>query len=127
MSKGVMAMLVVDDLARALAFYRDGLGGTERYRFPPEGEADFMTLAFGDTEIGLGRVAERPMHGQPQRPASGHRIELCIYVDDVDQAVAALESGGFPILLQPQDQPWGERVAFASDADGNAVMLAMPL
>ncbi|WP_235217120.1 glyoxalase/bleomycin resistance/dioxygenase family protein [Archangium violaceum] len=28
-----------------------------------------------------------------------------------------------PILLEPMEQPWGERVAYVSDPDGNLVML----
>jgi uncharacterized glyoxalase superfamily protein PhnB len=27
------------------------------------------------------------------------------------------------LLLEPTDQPWGERVAYVSDPDGNRVML----
>lgn len=75
-------MLAVDDLAASLAFYRDLLGGVEAYRFP-EDDPVFITLALGESEIGMGVVSAAPIHGRPQRPAAGHRVELCVYVDDV--------------------------------------------
>jgi lactoylglutathione lyase len=87
-------MLSCTDLDRSLAFYGDLLGGVEIYRFPDDGD-----------------------------PASGHRIELCVYVDDVDEAVARTGAGGVEIVAEPVDMPWGERNAWIVDPDGNLVML----
>ena len=83
-------------------------------------------LRLGESDIGLGRLTDAPLHGRPQRPAAGHRIELCVYVDDVDAAVAAVRSAGATIVAEPADQPWGERVAYVEDPDGNLVMLTAP-
>jgi lactoylglutathione lyase len=63
------------------------------------------------------------LHGQTLRPATGHRIELCVSVDDVDDVVRVLRASGAPVLLEPCDQPWGERVAYVADPEGNLVML----
>lgn len=115
-------MLSVADVAASIAFYGDLLGGTEVYRFP-EDEPVFVTLRLGESEIGIGGVADAPLHGRPQRPASGHRVELCVYVDDVDEAVEAARAAGIDVVLEPADQPWGERVAYVADPDGNLVML----
>lgn len=122
-AKSAMAMLSCVDMDATLRFYRDRLGGAESYRFPPEGEPSFIVLTFGESEIGFGPVSQEPLHGQPQRPASGHRIELCLYVDDLEGAMRGLEQDGTPVLMPPADQPWGERCAFVSDPDGNVVML----
>ena len=46
-----------------------------------------------------------------------------MYVDDVDETVAAARTAGVPVLLEPADQPWGERIAWIADPDGNLVML----
>ena len=117
-------MLSVADLDRSVAFYGSALGGSETYRFPAEGVPDFVVLRIGASDIGLGRIGVAPpLHGQPLRPASGHRIELCVYVDDVDEATEALRALGAPVVLEPVDQPWGERVAYVEDPDGNLVML----
>jgi lactoylglutathione lyase len=41
----------------------------------------------------------------------------------VDRTVAQLRCAGVPIIVEPVDQPWGERVAYVMDPDGNLVML----
>ncbi len=121
-AKRMFPMLSVADMAASIAFYGDVLGGTEAFRFPAD-DPVFVTLRLGESEIGIGTIAEAPLHGRPQRPASGHRIELCVYVDDVDDTVAAARAAGAPVPLAPADQPWGERVAYVADPDGNLVML----
>lgn len=117
-------MLSTESLERAIGFYGALLGGVETFRFPDAGPAAFVALRLGESEIGLGALGAGPaLHGQPQRPATGHRIELCVYVDDVDATVERLRAAGAPVVLEPADQPWGERVAYVADPDGNLVML----
>lgn len=121
----LIPMLSAEDFAASRRFYGDLLGGVEAYRFP-EDEPVFVSLTFGESEIGIGGLGGNPIHGQPQRPATGHRIELCLYVDDVDATVAAARAADVPIVVEPVDQPWGERIAYISDPDGNLVMLCTP-
>jgi lactoylglutathione lyase len=117
-------MLSCGDLERSLSFYRDLLGGVETYRFPDEGEPAFVALRIGESsEIGLGAIAAEPVHGRRQRPASGHRVELCVYVDDVDDVFARARERGFEVVADPADMPWDERTAWVADPDGNLVML----
>jgi lactoylglutathione lyase len=120
-------MLSVADFARSLAFYRDLLAGVVSYRFPEQGEPAFVVVTLGESsEIGLGVITGpgETLHGEPLRPATGHRIELCVYVDDVDATLRAAREAGFAVVLEPRDQPWGERIAYLRDPDGNLVMLA---
>jgi lactoylglutathione lyase len=121
-ARRMFPMLSAADMAASVAFYRDVLGGRVVYGFPEE-EPVFVTVALGDSELGIGGLGDAPLHGQAQRPATGHRVELCVYVDDVDAAVAGARAAGAPVLLEPADQPWGERVAYVADPDGNLVML----
>jgi lactoylglutathione lyase len=117
-------MLSCGDLDRSLAFYGELLGGVETYRFPAEGEPAFVALRIGESsEIGLGGMTGEPVHGRPQRPASGHRIELCAYVDDVDEVFGRARARGAEEVAGPADMPWGERAAWIADPDGNLVML----
>ena len=120
----VMPMLSVADMPASRRFYETLLGGTLVYQFPPEGEPVFLTLSFGETEIGLGVLSDKGVHGRPLRPASGHRNDLCLNVDDVDATLAVL---GAPVVMPPIDQPWGERAAYVEDPDGNLVMLVAPV
>lgn len=114
-------MLSAEDFGASIRFYRDLLGGAEAFRFPAD-EPAFVTLRFGESELGIGAMGGEPIHGRAQRPASGHRIELCLYVDDVDATAAAAPD----VVVEPRDMPWGERIAYIADPDGNLVMLAMP-
>ena len=115
-------MLSAEDFEASLRFYTATLGGIEAYRFP-EDDPVFVTLRFGDSELGIGAMSGAPIHGRPQRPATGHRIELCLYVDDVDATAAQRRNRRH---RAPQDMPWGERIAYIEDPDGNLVMLAPP-
>ncbi len=124
MAARLFPMLSCADLDRSLRFYGELLGAVETYRFPAEGEPGYVALTFDDaSEIGLGRLSDEPAHGIPQRPASGHRVELCVCVDDVDATYAAARASGFEVVSDPVDMPWGERTAWVADPDGNLVML----
>ncbi len=117
MASRLFPMLSAEDFSSSVSFYT-ALGGEEAYRFPDD-DPVFVTLRFGDSELGIGAMSGEPIHGRPQRPATGHRIELCLYVDDVDATAARA-----PTVVEPQDMPWGERIAYIEDPDGNLVMLA---
>lgn len=123
MATRLIPMLSCGDLERSLVFYRDLLGGAEAYRFPEQGAPEFMALRIGESEIGLGPIPAQPLHGRPQRPATGHRMELCVYVDDVDEVFARAGAAGFETVADPAPTPWGERIAWLADPDGNLVML----
>jgi lactoylglutathione lyase len=117
-------MLSVASLQSSLVLYQQVLGGVPTYQFPDTGEPAFVTLKLGSSEIGLGQMNDTPpLHGQVLRPASGHRIELCVYVDELESVFAAAVASGAKPVLSPTAQPWGERVAYIEDPDGNLVML----
>ena len=123
-------IVYTEDLGRALRFYRDGLGFEQMYQFPPEGEAVFVGMALDGRELSLGDISApdaEGAHGLPLRPVSGHRFELCIYASDVDAAMEELRAAGAEVLKEPVDQPWGERMAYVADPDGNPVMICAPL
>jgi len=120
-----------DDLPRSLRFYRDLLGFRVTFSHPEQGEPGFVALQLGEgAELALADVRDPeavPLHGKTVRPASGHGFELCVYADDVDDAVTALRAAGVPVLAEPADQPWGDRMAYVEDPEGNPVMLCAEL
>ena len=119
-------VLYAADVARTAAFYVEHLGFEERFRFPPEGEAGFVNLGRGDAELG---ITERSWPAQMgiDVEATGARFELFTYVDDVDAAVDSMRAADVTIVRDPEDMPWGERVAYVTDPDGNPVTLAAPV
>jgi uncharacterized glyoxalase superfamily protein PhnB len=101
------------DLSRAVAFYREGLGFEEEYRF---GDS-FVLLGLGPFALGLTQVEEIEPAG---------RASLWLYCDDVDAEIEALRQAGVEISREPQDMEWGERMASIRDPDGNEIYLAQP-
>jgi lactoylglutathione lyase len=57
-------------------------------------------------------------------PGAGPRHELFVYVEDVDDAVERVPAAGGTVLEPPADRPWGERVGYVADPEGNLVSLA---
>ena len=47
----------------------------------------------------------------------------CVQVEDVDATCPRAAAAGFETVNGPADTPWGERVAWVADPDGNLVML----
>jgi lactoylglutathione lyase len=120
-------ILYVDDVPASVRFYRDLLGFEEMYRFPDSDEPGYVALRLDDGKIGLSSADFPGIHGKPQRPVSGRPFELCLEVGDVDRFVDELGAAGVPVLAEPADQVWGERVAYVEDPDGNPVHIRGPL
>jgi uncharacterized glyoxalase superfamily protein PhnB len=110
-------ILTVRDLPAALEFYTGLLGFEESYRFPDTGDAQFVTVRLGTSELGLGA-------GQAEPAAS---FALCVYTGDCDAAVAKLRAAGTRVVEEPSDQPWGERMARVTDPAGNEVVIVARL
>ncbi|MGH2789260.1 MAG: VOC family protein [Actinomycetota bacterium] len=121
-------IIYTEDIARALAFYRDLLGFVEDFRFPDDGEPVFVYLKLADGALALAEVnaATVPIHGKQLRPATGQQFEMCVYTDDIDAAVEKLRATGVPVLAEAVDQPWGEGLAYVGDPDDNPVMITAP-
>jgi lactoylglutathione lyase len=112
MSARAFPIISVPDLRAARAFY-ESLGFTQTYQFPSEGEPGYVTMDRGGSSIGIAAVG-----------ANGdERFGLWVYVDDVDATLERLQVAGAPVVAEPEDQPWGERVARTRDPGGNLVYL----
>jgi lactoylglutathione lyase len=115
-----------DDLSRLVAFYADVMRLPVTYRFPKDGVAEFVVVAVGEAAIGLGTYAGVERLAGPQ-PRGGRALELCFYTDDLDEDLDRLRQAGAQVLREPEVQPWGERMAYVADPDGNLLMLARRL
>jgi predicted enzyme related to lactoylglutathione lyase len=110
--RGLRRIIVsVAELDRALAFYRDALGFTEKYR---AGEIVALAVPGGGPEVLL--------HERPPTPGPAG-VAASFAVDDVDALTAAAERAGAAVLDAPADQPWGERQAVLTDPDGHVICL----
>jgi lactoylglutathione lyase len=112
MTDRAFPIISVTDLPATRAFY-ERLGFVQAYQFPPEGEPGFVTMQRGSSSIGIGAGGA----------VEEDRFGYWVYVDDVDAALEELRRAGAPVVAEPEDQPWGERVARIRDPDGNLVYL----
>jgi lactoylglutathione lyase len=118
-------VLYARDVERVAGFYAR-LGFAEHFRLPDEtGAAGYIALRRGAAELGVTTEAS-PRLLAGVEPGPGPRHELFVYVDDVDATLAQLRDAGCAVLREPADMPWGERLAFVQDPEGNVVTLAMP-
>ncbi|MGY1802255.1 VOC family protein [Blastococcus sp. SYSU D00922] len=116
----VRPIIVTHDLERLLAFYTTLLGAEQIMRYPEEGDAFYVGLRLGDSELGLSA-------DQGVSPGDPGRMLLSIEVPDVDALLPRVERLGGTATSGANDMPWGQRVAHIEDPDGNVVNLTQQL
>lgn len=104
------------DVERSARFYQS-LGFQEHFRLPPQGDAGYIGLRRGSYELAVTTI-DSPQQLIGVQVGSGPRFEMFVYVDDVDETLAALRDGDVRVLKAPADMFWGERVAWIADPDG---------
>jgi uncharacterized protein len=117
--------LGVDDLDRAVAFYRDGLG------LPTRGivgrEFEHGAVAFFDLQAGL-RLALWPRRdiahdtGLPPSPSSATELTIGHNVssrEEVDQVMAQAAAAGARIVKPASPAFWGGYTGYFQDPDGH--------
>jgi lactoylglutathione lyase len=111
-------IVATTDMARALSFYRDQLGGIVTFEYPgPDGKPVYVGLDIGATHLGIG-LTPGVTGGPLPRP-----LCLWVYAENCDAAVERLRAAGTRVTEEPVDQPWGERVARVVDPDGNEIII----
>lgn len=108
------------DIVAARAFYVEVLGGELAYQFPPEGEPVYLTLRIGAGQVAIGLGTGPAMYGDTPLPTTGHAVDVCLYVPDLD---AVIEAAGPAVVVPPRVMPWGERVAYLRDPDGTMLLV----
>ena len=116
----VFPIINCSNLATTRAWYETVFSGTLAYRFPDDGEPEYLTLSIGSGQVALGNGTVPAMYGRTPRPASGHAVDLCIYVPDLDGVIAAAADS---VAVAPADMPWGERVAYLRDPEGTMLLV----
>lgn len=106
--------LGVNDMARSVLFYRDGVGLEMLYG----GEcAGFTSFRVGDGYLNL-VLTDKSLAWW------GRTI---FYVDDVDRMHFRLTEAGLVADTEPADAPWRERYFHVTDPDGHELSFARPL
>jgi PhnB protein len=122
----VTPALVVDGGVKALEFYTEVFGATERMRFPgPEGTIAHAEIEIGDSVV----IVEDPSpymgtKAPPPGGLDGPPTFLFIYVEDVDAVMEQAVKLGATVKRPAQDQFYGDRDGFIVDPFGHGWTIA---
>lgn len=122
----VTPCLVVQGAAKALDFYANVFGATERMRFPgPGGSIAHAEIQIGDAVLIV--EDEDPQRGTTAPPAGGlpgTPVFQFLYVEDVDATVARAVEHGAVLQRAPENQFYGDRDGFIIDPFGHGWVVA---
>lgn len=125
----VTAHLVLDDCAKAIAFYAKAFGAREVVRMPgPGGKIVHAEIKVGDSMIMMNDEMP-PMPGQPgvyksPKAAGFATAALFLYVRGVDAAFERAVKAGCTVRMPPMDMFWGDRFGQVIDPFGHTWSLA---
>ena len=117
----VTPVLVVAGATKALEFYAEVFGATERMRFPgPDGTIAHAEIEIGDSVVMVEDAS--PAMGTQAPPAGGFEgspTALFIYVEDVDAVMERAVKLGATEERPAQDQFYGDRDGHIIDPFGH--------
>ena len=118
--------IIVNGAAKALEFYAQVFGATERSRFPgPDGTILHAEVEIGDSVLIVEDAT--PFMGTQAPPAGGLEgtpTFLYIYVEDVDAVIKRAVQLGATLKRPAQDQFYGDRDGFIVDPFGHGWTIA---
>ena len=119
----VTPSITMRDSEKAIEFYKRAFGAKEVFRLAePGGRIGHAELKFGTRTIMVSdEYPEYGIHGPKEGVPTGFAIHL--HVDDVDSLVKRAAEAGALVLMEPQDQFYGERTARLKDPFGHEWLL----
>ena len=123
MEPRVFPILNCTDILNTRSFYERVFSAEQVYQFPDEGDPVYLSLAIGGGHVALGVGTGPAMYGEVPRPATGHAVDVCIYVPDLDGVLEAAPDHGGRLVVPATDTPWGERVAYVADPEGTMLLV----
>lgn len=122
----VTPTLVVDGAVKAMEFYAEVFGATERMRFPgPDGTIAHAEIEIGDSVVMVEDAS--PVMGTKAPPCAGldgSPASLFVYVADVDATIDRAVRLGAILKRPTQDQFYGDRDGHIVDPFGHAWTIA---
>ena len=114
-----LVILAVEDLPRALAFYRQAFDWEQAVDVPVYAEFRIP----GGMRFGI-NAGQEP---QAIVPGGVTATELYFYPRDLGVTMRRVEAAGARRLKPLARKDWGDEAAYYADPDGNVVVLARPL
>ncbi|HEX2906491.1 MAG TPA: VOC family protein [Phototrophicaceae bacterium] len=126
LNKLTATVLFVQDLDKCMQFYQD-IFGLES----PFTDANSAAYRMDDHDFVLLKTTAAAQMLSAEAVAldkeAGHRVLLCLAVDDVDATYQALMAKGLTFITPPKSQDWGRRTTYFADPEGNLWELWQPL
>ena len=115
----VSPYLCVSDAARAIEFYKEAFGATERMRMEaPGGKIGHAEILIGDSIIML--ADEHPeLNFRSPQTLGGPSSHFMIYVEDVDAQVERAVAAGAKLVKPVKDEFYGDRSGSVEDPFGH--------
>lgn len=120
-ARRLIPRLIVEELARAVAFYKQALGAEETERWTDEHGRRLLEVQLRVGQA-VFQVREASACADPGCMSTGHQpkaVTLHLEVDDCDAAVARAASAGAEVTFPPADMSWGDRYARIRDPFGH--------
>ena len=121
--------LFYEDLAAAVRFLTEAFGFRVVFTSPaPSGGLAHAQLAHASGLVMLGHAGGGGLNlvTRADRLPALH-AGVYVFVDDVDAHCARARAAGAHVLLEPADQPWGDRMYCCRDPEGQFWMFARRL
>lgn len=126
MFRDPQVILFSTDVPRAVEFYA-GLGFTETFRVPTEGDPIHVDLTLDSYKVGIASVAStRDDHGLDPIP-EGQRAAVVLWTDDTAAAYAEVSATGACALVPPHQWLGRLLIAWIADPDGNPIQIVQSL
>ena len=116
----------VENVAATLDFYEAAFGCSRRFMTP---EGDYGELETGATTLAFASFAlirqggKNPVRADARAPVG----EIAFVTGDVAAAHARAIGAGAAQVQAPKEMPWGQTIAYVSDADGFLVEICTPM
>ncbi|MBD0299373.1 MAG: VOC family protein [Bacteroidota bacterium] len=123
-SSRIIPRLVCQDGAAEIDFCAKTFDAVELNRRPgPDGLMAHALLTIGGEMIMI--EGEWPtLPSRAPKPDGSSSVVIFLYVPDVDNTVERAVENGATVLVQPQDQFWGDRIAWIMDPAGHVWTIA---
>lgn len=111
----------VRDLKKCTEFYRDKVGlklkqSEEDLSYFVFEKQDKPGVALVTMKSAVDLISEAQVRPNEE---SLHRSYLAVFLDDVDKEYEELKSRGVHFVKPPATHPWGQRIAYFDDPEGN--------
>jgi catechol 2,3-dioxygenase-like lactoylglutathione lyase family enzyme len=120
--KLAQARLVTSDVPALARFYEELLG------VAPIGSEDYVEFRVPGSTLSISSKRSVDLfNAGAALPAANHSVILDFQVQDVDRERSRLKTLISEFVLEPTNQPWGNRSMLFRDPDGNLINFFAPI